>query len=91
MWDDPERFDPDRFAEPRSEHKRHRYAFAPFGGGAHKCIGMAFGQLEIKTVMHRLLRNYRLELTHPGDRPHYDNAGMPVPIDGMPIVLRPLK
>ena len=91
LWDDPECFDPDRFAEPRSEHKRHRYAFAPFGGGAHKCIGMAFGQLEIKTVMHRLLRNYRLELTHPGYRPHYDNAGMPVPIDGMPIVLRPLK
>ncbi len=91
LWDDPERFDPARFAEPRSEHKRHRYAFAPFGGGAHKCIGMVFGQLEIKTVMHRLLRNYRLELTHPGYRPHYDNAGMPVPIDGMPIVLRPLK
>lgn len=91
LWDDPERFDPARFAEPRSEHKRHRYAFAPFGGGAHKCIGMVFGQLEIKTVMHRLLRHYRLELTHPGYRPHYDNAGMPVPIDGMPIVLRPLK
>ena len=91
LWDDPERFDPARFAEPRSEHKRHRYAFAPFGGGAHKCIGMVFGQLEIKTVMHRLLRIYRLELTHPGYRPHYDNAGMPVPIDGMPIVLRPLK
>ena len=91
LWDDPERFDPARFAEPRSEHKRHRYAFAPFGGGAHKCIGMVFGQLEIKTVMHRLLRNYRLELPHPGYRPHYDNAGMPVPIDGMPIVLRPLK
>ena len=51
---------------------------------------MVFGQLEIKTVMHRLLRNYRLELTHPGYRPHYDNAGMPVPIDGMPIMLRPL-
>ena len=91
LWDDPERFDPARFAEPRSEHKRHRYAFSPFGGGAHKCIGMVFGQLEIKTVMHRLLRNYRLELPHPGYRPHYDNAGMPVPIDGMPIVLRPLK
>ena len=90
LWTDPLTFDPDRFAEPRSEHKRHRYAFAPFGGGAHKCIGMVFGQLEIKTVMHRLLRNYRLELTHPNYRPHYDYAGMPVPMDGMPIVLRPL-
>jgi len=46
--------------------------------------------LEIKTVMHRILTNYRLELPHPGYRPRYDYAGMPVPMDGMPIVLRPL-
>ncbi|EKF25222.1 cytochrome P450 family protein [Mycolicibacterium hassiacum DSM 44199] len=91
LWTDPEKFDPERFAEPRAEHKRHRYAFAPFGGGAHKCIGMVFGQLEIKTVMHRLLRQYRLELVRPGYKPRYDYAGMPVPIDGMPIVLRPLR
>jgi cytochrome P450 len=91
LWDNPERFDPERFAEPRSEHKRHRYAFAPFGGGAHKCIGMVFGQLEVKTILHRLLRRYRLELTRPGYQPRYDWGGMPVPIDGMPIVLRPLN
>ncbi|MGK2901758.1 MAG: cytochrome P450 [Mycobacterium sp.] len=90
LFTDPEKFDPDRFTEPRNEHKRHRYAFAPFGGGAHKCIGMVFGQLEIKTVMHRLLRKYRLELTHRGYTPRYDYGGMPVPVDGMPIVLRPL-
>ncbi|WP_018601062.1 cytochrome P450 [Mycobacterium sp. 155] len=90
LWAAPERFDPDRFAEPRSEHKKHRYAFAPFGGGAHKCIGMVFGQLEIKTVMHRLLRRYRLELPHPSYQPWYDYGGMAVPIDGMPMVLRPL-
>jgi cytochrome P450 len=90
LWTDPEKFDPDRFAEPRSEHKRHRYAFAPFGGGAHKCIGMVFGQLEVKTVVHRLLRRYRLELVRPDYKPRYDYGGMPVPLDGMPIVLRPL-
>lgn len=91
LWTDPEKFDPDRFAEPRAEHKRHRYAFAPFGGGAHKCIGMVFGQLEVKTVVHRLLRRYRLELPRPGYTPRYDYGGMPVPMDGMPIVLRPLR
>ncbi|MGV0643082.1 cytochrome P450 [Mycolicibacterium sp. XJ2546] len=91
LWTNPEKFDPDRFAEPRAEHKKHRYAFAPFGGGAHKCIGMVFGQLEIKTVMHRLLRKYRLELPRPGYKPRYDYAGMPMPMDGMPIVLRPLS
>jgi cytochrome P450 len=91
LWTDPDKFDPDRFAEPRAEHKRHRYAFAPFGGGAHKCIGMIFGQLEVKTVVHRLLRRYRLELARPDYTPRWDYGGMPVPMDGMPIVLRPLR
>jgi len=90
LWTEPDKFDPERFAEPRCEHKRHRYAFAPFGGGAHKCIGMVFGQLEVKTVIHRLLRRYRLELARPDYTPRWDYGGMPVPMDGMPIVLRPL-
>src|ERR1700757_470700 len=90
LWTDPLKFDPERFTEPRNEHKRHRYAFTPFGGGAHKCIGMVFGQLEIKTILHRLLRRYRLELPRPGYRAEWDYGGMPIPKDGMPIVLRPL-
>jgi cytochrome P450 len=90
LWTDPLKFDPDRFTEPRSEHKRHRYSFTPFGGGAHKCIGMTFGQLEIKTIMHRLLRRYRLELPRPGYQAKWDYRTIPIPKDGMPIVLRPL-
>lgn len=90
LWTDPMKFDPDRFTEPRSEHKRHRYAFSPFGGGAHKCIGMTFGRLEVKAIMHRLLRRYRLELPHPGYQTRWDYSGMPVAADGMPIVLRRL-
>ena len=91
VWSNPDEFDPERFAPPRSEHKRHRFAFTPFGGGAHKCIGMVFGQLEIKTVMHRLLRRYRLEPPHPGYRARYDPSVLPIPVDGMPMVLRPLS
>jgi cytochrome P450 len=90
LWTDPLKFDPDRFTEPRNEHKRHRYAFTPFGGGAHKCIGMTFGQLEIKTILHRLLRRYRLELPRPGYEATWDYRTIPQPMDGMPIMLRPL-
>ena len=90
LWTEPDKFDPERFAEPCAEHKKHRYAFAPFGGGAHKCIGMVFGQLEVKTIVHRLLRQYRLELARPGYQPRWDYGGLPIPMDGMPIVLRPL-
>ena len=91
IWTDPEKFDPARFSEPRNEHKKHRYAYTPFGGGAHKCIGMVFGQLEVKTIMHRMLRKYRFELPRPGYKAKWDYGGMPVPLDGMPIVLRPLR
>ena len=52
---------------------------------------MVFGQLEVKTIMHRLLRKYRLELPRPGYKAKWDYGGMPVPMDGMPIVLRPLR
>jgi cytochrome P450 len=91
LWTDPMKFDPERFAEPRNEHKQHRYAFSPFGGGSHKCIGMVFGTLEVKTIMHRLLRKYRLEEAHPGREAKWDYGGMPVPVDGLPIILRPLR
>lgn len=73
-----------------TEHMKHRYAFAPFGGGAHNCIGKVFAQMEVKTVVHRLLLRYRLELPHAGYRPRWDYGGMPIPLDGMPIVLQPL-
>lgn len=90
FYTNPRQFDPERFLPPREEHKKHRYAFAPFGGGAHKCIGMSYGRLESKTVLHRMLRRYRLELAKPGYQARWDYAGMPIPMDGMPIVLRPL-
>ena len=90
FYPEPMKFDPLRFTEPRNEHKSHRYAFSPFGGGAHKCIGMTFGQFEVKTILHRLLRKYRLELPYKGYTTEWDYGGMPVPKDGMHIVLRPL-
>ncbi|HEX7322963.1 MAG TPA: cytochrome P450 [Mycobacterium sp.] len=89
LYTNPRQFDPERFLPPREEHKKHRYAFNPFGGGAHKCIGMTYARLEVKTVLHRLLRRYRLELSRPGYQPRWDYAGMPIPMDGMPIMLRP--
>jgi cytochrome P450 len=89
-WTEPDTFDPERFADPRREDRSHRYAFSPFGGGAHKCIGMFFGALEVKAVLHRLLLGYRLEI-EPGYSPRWDLSSMPFPADGMPITLRPLR
>jgi cytochrome P450 len=62
---DPERFDPDRFAAPREEHKKTPYALVGFGGGPRICIGINFAQVEIKAMVSHIVRRYQLEIA-PG-------------------------
>jgi cytochrome P450 len=89
VWTKPETFDPERFADPRNEDKVHRYAWVPFGGGAHKCIGMYFGTQEVKILVHHLLRRYRWT-TPPGYVVPWDLLSLPMPADGLPLELHPL-
>ena len=88
-WTDPDSFDPDRFGDPRHEDKRHRFQDIPFGGGAHKCIGMAFGTAEVKSLLHHVLLRYRLEVPDSYEV-EWDHTALVVPTDGMPITLRSL-
>ncbi|WP_084145326.1 cytochrome P450 [Amycolatopsis jejuensis] len=85
-WTDPLRFDPERFGPDRREDKSHRFAWMPFGGGAHKCIGLQFGSLEVKALMHEMLRAHRWSV--PGDYvAKWDYVSLPVPADGLPMRL----
>jgi cytochrome P450 len=87
-WSDPLRFDPERFAEPRREDKSHRFAWLPFGGGVHKCIGMHFGMLEVKTVLDAMLRNY--DWSYPESyEVRWRYTSLPFPNDDLPIMLEP--
>jgi len=61
VFPEPMRFDPDRFAPPRLEDKQD-YAFIPFGGGRHKCMGNAFALLQVKAILAVLLRRFEFEL-----------------------------
>ncbi|MGA8255542.1 MAG: cytochrome P450 [Nocardioides sp.] len=85
-WTNPLVFDPDRFSEARREDKSHRYAWEPFGGGVHKCIGLYFAGAEVKSIMHRLLRTYTWSVD-PGYVAPLDNHSLPFPKDGQPISL----
>jgi len=85
-WDRPHDFDPDRFA--REEHKRHAFQWAPFGGGAHKCIGLHFADMLFKCVLSSLLQNYRIDF--PAGRPYpapVQHFPFAKPMDGLPLVL----
>ncbi|MGW6656618.1 cytochrome P450 [Rhodococcus sp. NPDC055024] len=86
-WPDPERFDPERFAENRREDKVHRYAWEPFGGGVHKCLGMHFAGAEIKAIMHHLLLRFDWNVDADYVAP-LDFTSLPFPSDGQPVDLR---
>lgn len=88
-WINVEEFDPLRHAEPREEQKAHRFGYVPFGGGAHKCIGMAFGTNEVKAILHTMLTNFTFEI--PDDYElEWDHTSLPVPTDEFPVTLRRL-
>jgi cytochrome P450 len=90
LWSNPKAFDPERFSAERREDKSHRYAWTPFGAGAHTCIGQHFGMMEIRAIMHRMLRTYRWTAA-----PGYEMPVQLVPIvkpkDGLPISMTPLR
>ncbi|KAA1419295.1 cytochrome P450 [Nocardioides humilatus] len=88
-WVSSEEFDPTRLADPRNEHKAHRFGYAPFGGGAHKCIGMAFGTNEVKALLHKMLTTYTFEV--PVDYEiEWDHTSLVCPTDDFPVTLRRL-
>lgn len=85
-WTAPTTFDPERFSEERREDKSHRYAWEPFGGGVHKCLGMFFAGAEIKSIMHRLLSDFIWAVDSDYQVP-MNYHSLPFPSDGQPIVL----
>ena len=84
-WPDPNRFDPMRFS-PENSRGRHKYAWVPFGGGAHMCIGLHFATMQIRILLAHLLTRYRIELPiSSGDA--WQVFPIPRPRDGLPINL----
>jgi len=71
IWENPTRFDPDRFAGERGK-AIHPYAWIPFGAGRHKCMGFQFAMLQLKSVFATLLRKYDFELAQDFYEPDYD-------------------
>jgi cytochrome P450 len=66
-WDEPERFDPERFAE-NSSQPRSRHAFIPFGLGQHMCIGQHLAMLEGPLALARIVQRWDLAMI-PGRDP----------------------
>ena len=84
-WDNPGIFDPMRFTADKIK-TRHKYAWVPFGGGAHMCLGLHFAYLQMKIFMHHLLTNVRIEIDD-GYAPEWQAWPIPKPKDGLKVRL----
>jgi len=61
FWDEPGRFDPERF-EPTRSRARPEFSFYPFGGGPRQCPGDDFAIVEMSLIVAMVLQQYRLRL-----------------------------
>jgi cytochrome P450 len=88
LWDDPLRFDPDRFL-PAHVAQRDRWAYLPFGAGERRCIGEHFAFTEALIALAVLVSRFRVE-------PHQEELPLEIPftltVDGpTPARVRPRR
>jgi cytochrome P450 len=58
IYPNSKQFNPERFIEKQFSP----YQFIPFGGGARRCIGLAFAQFEMKLALAKILQGWEMEL-----------------------------
>jgi cytochrome P450 len=89
LWPEPLKFDPLRFTDDAAR-TRHKYAWVPFGGGAHMCLGLHFAYMQAKSFFYHLLTTTRVGLS-PGYMPDWQMWPIPKPRDGLPIHIERMR
>jgi cytochrome P450 len=89
VWPEPGAFLPERFA-PEAKAKIAKGAYIPFGGGSRTCIGMRFGQLEVRTIATLIARDFTLELPESFSL-SYRQMPTISPREGMPMTVHARK
>jgi cytochrome P450 len=85
-WEDPDAFDPARFA-PEREAAMPRYQYMPFGAGPRICIGQAFAMMEATAMLATFVARARFAPV-PGSEPAPVARVTLIPKGGMPLAVR---
>jgi cytochrome P450 len=88
FWPMPEKFDPTRFTAENSKN-RHKYAWVPFGGGGHMCLGLHFAYMQVKSFFFHLLAEHRI-VPGEGYSGEFNMFPIPKPRDGAPLRIEKL-
>jgi cytochrome P450 len=86
VFPEPKQFRPERFA-PAAKAALPKGAHVPFGAGSRICIGMRFGQLEVKAIAAALVRRFDFEL-EPGYQLRVRQSPTIGPKHGIPLIVR---
>ena len=82
-FSDPEKFDPSRFEGQGPPP----YAFVPFGGGHHMCLGKEYARVEIRVFIYNVVTRFKLEIVNPNENITHNLE--PIPKNGLPIRFQP--
>ena len=85
IWPEPDKFDPLRFTD-EAQRARHRFAWIPFGGGAHMCLGLHFAYMQAKCFSYHFVKNLGVSL-EPGYKPQWQMWPIPKPKDGLRVII----
>jgi cytochrome P450 len=86
VFPEPKQFRPERFA-PEAKARLPKGAYVPFGAGSRICIGMRFGQLEVKAIAAALLQRFEFAL-EPGYKLRIRQMPTIGPRGGVPLTVR---
>jgi cytochrome P450 len=86
LWENPDAFDPERFA-PERVTKLPQFTYIPFGAGPRQCIGKNLAEMEAHLILATVAQHYRLQLV-PGTRVGLEPATTLRPRNGLPMIIR---
>ena len=64
LWEEPDKFNPDRFPidQKMPNETTENFAYLPFGGGQRKCVGDQFALFESIVTLAMVCRRFDFEL-----------------------------
>jgi cytochrome P450 len=87
FWDDPQRFDPERFTE-QAKMSRPRFSYFPFGAGSRQCIGEGLAWMEGVLVLAAIIQQWNIRRVPGHSEPLKVTPAITLrPKGGLPLIV----